>query len=68
MGRGTAFAQRDEGEALNSSSGGEETVMAGGGRPPRLSPAYPHFMSPCVGTGALSAGPLSPALRATPPG
>jgi len=43
-------------------------VTVGSGRRPRLSPAYPLLMSPCVGTGALTPGPLSPTPRATPPG
>jgi len=43
-------------------------VTVGSGRRPRLSPAYPLFMSPCVGTGALTPGPLNPTPRATPPG
>jgi len=43
-------------------------VAAGSGRPPRLSPACPLFMSPCVGTVALTPSPRSPAPRATPPG
>ena len=43
-------------------------MTVGSGRRPRLSPSYPLFMSSCVGTGAPTPGPLSPTLRATPPG
>jgi len=39
---------------------GGGAVTAGSGRPPRLSPASPLFMSPCVGTGALTPGPPQP--------
>jgi len=68
LGREVPYAQREDREALNSSSGGGGTVTAGSGRPPRLSPAYPLFVSPCVGTGALTPGPVSHAPRANPPG
>jgi len=42
------------------------TVTVGSERRPRLSPSYPLFMSPCVGTGALTPGPLSPTPRPLP--
>jgi len=43
-------------------------VTVGSGRRPRLSPAYPLFISPGVRTGAHTPGPHSPTPRATPPG